>query len=183
MDMNQLMTLLIAQGQKWIKEQRLAYRPLGKVLPERTIAQFSPFFEEPLLKQIRFLMVPALENPQFLEAYRSTFAEKGLPLLDFTSFSGITYIDTVLLVDEFPGADLHATLFHELTHAVQYELLGPEKFVELYITGWINQGFNYAAIPLEMDAYELQNRFEADPDAPFPVKEEISHSLELMLED
>ena len=54
-------------------------------------------------------------------------------------------------------------------HAVQYDLLGPDKFVELYLLGWINQGFNYAAIPLEMDAYELQNRFEADPTAAFSV--------------
>ncbi len=183
MDMNQLMALLIGQGQKWIKEQRLAFRPLGKVLPEETIAQFSPFFEEPLLQQIRVLMVPALENPGFLEAYRSTFEEKAIPLLDFSAMSGITFVDTVLLVDELPGADPEATLFHELVHAVQYELLGPEKFVELYITGWINQGFNYAAIPLEMDAYELQNRYEADPDAPFSVKDEVSRGLEMMLDD
>ena len=36
--------------------------------------------------------------------------------------------------------------------------------------GWINQGFNYAAIPLEMDAYELQNRYEADPTDALPGK-------------
>jgi len=183
MDMNQLIALLIDQGQKWIKEQRQAFRPRGKKLADRTIAQFSPFFEAKLLQTVRLVMVPGLENPEFLEAYSSTFAEKALPLLDFSSFSGITYMDTILLVDDFPDADPVASLFHELTHAVQYELLGPEKFVELYITGWINQGFNYAAIPLEMDAYDLQNRYEADPEAPFSVKEEISRSLELMLED
>jgi hypothetical protein len=66
---------------------------------------------------------------------------------------------------------------------VQYDLLGPDKFVELYILGWVNQGFNYAAIPLEMDAYELQNRYEADPADPFSVSAEVSRSLELMLED
>lgn len=183
MDMNQLMALLIGQGQKWIKEQRLAYRPLGKVLPEQTVAQFSPYFETSLLKKVRLLMVPALENPGFLEAYRTSFADKGLPLLDFTSFSGITFVDTILLVDEFPAADPVATLFHELVHAVQYEILGPEKFVELYILGWVNQGFNYAAIPLEMDAYELQNRFEADPGESFSVRDEVSPSLELMMDD
>ena len=48
-------------------------------------------------------MVPALENPKFLEAYHSTFDEKAIPLLDFTSFAGITYVDTILLVDEFSG--------------------------------------------------------------------------------
>ena len=55
--------------------------------------------------------------------------------------------------------------------------------MELYIVGSINQGFNFPAIPLEMDAYELQNRFEADPDAPFSVKEEVSRGLELLVED
>ena len=183
MNMNQLLALLITQGQKWIKEQRRAYRLQGRKLPDRTIAQFSPFFEESLLQQVRLVRVPALENPKFLEAYRATFEDKGLPLLDFTSFAGITYIDTILLVDEFPGADPDATLFHELVHAVQYELLGPEKFVKFYLLGWVNQGFNYAAIPLEMDTYELQNRFEADPSLPFSVKDEVSCRLELMVED
>lgn len=183
MDMNQLMALLIAQGQKWIKEQRNAFRPRGRKLPERTIAQFSPFFEAPLLQAVRLVMVPALENPGFLEAYRSTFEEKAIPLLDFSAMSGITYVDTILLVDDFPDADPSAALFHELVHAAQYEILGPEKFVELYIVGWINQGFNYAAIPLEMDAYDMQNRFEAEPGEPFPVQEEVSRSIELMVED
>jgi hypothetical protein len=183
MDMSQLMALLIGQGQKWIKEQRLAYRPLARILPEQTVARFSPFFETSVLKKVRLLMVPALENPGFLEAYRSTFDEKAMPLLDFSSFAGITFMDTILLVDGFPGADPEATLFHELVHAVQYELLGPEKFVELYIMGWVNQGFNYAAIPLEMDAYELQNRFEAAPEEPFAVRDEVSRSLELLMDD
>jgi hypothetical protein len=183
MDMNQLLALLITQGQQWIREQRRAYRIRGRKLPESAIAQFSPFFEESLLQQVHLVWVPALENPKFLEAHRATFADKGLPLLDFTSFAGITYIDTILLVEEFPEADFDATLFHELVHAVQYELLGPEKFVELYLLGWINQGFNYAAIPLEMDTYELQNRFEAEPGLPFSVKDEVSRRLELMLED
>lgn len=183
MDMNQLLALLITQGQKWIREQRRTYRLQGRKLPESAIAQFSPFFEESLLQQVRLVRVPALENPEFLEDYRAALADKGLPLLDFTSFAGITYIDTILLVEEFPQTDFDATLFHELVHAVQYELLGPEKFVELYLLGWINQGFNYAAIPLEMDAYELQNRFEAEPGLPFSVKDEVSRRLELMLED
>ena len=183
MDMNQLMALLIAQGQKWIKEQRHAYRPRARKLPDHTIAQFSPFFETPLLQAVRLVIVPALENPKFLEAYRTTFDEKAIPLLDFTSFAGITFVDTIVLADRFASGDPDAVIFHELVHAVQYDLLGPEKFVELYLLGWINQGFNYAAIPLEMDAYELQNRYEADPIDAFSVRDEVSRSLELMLDD
>ena len=44
MDMNQLLALLITQGQKLIKEQRRVYRLRGRKLPESTIAQSSPFF-------------------------------------------------------------------------------------------------------------------------------------------
>ena len=141
---------------------------LGRALPDTAIAQFSPFFEERLLQEVRLVTVPALENPGFLEEYRSIFSEKAIPLLDFSAMAGITFMDTILLVDRFAHRDPKPLIFHELVHAVQYDLLGPEKFVELYLLGWINQGFNYAAIPLEMDAYELQNRYEADPTAALP---------------
>ncbi len=183
MDMNQLMALLIGQGQNWIKEQRLVFRPLGRTLPDTAMAQFSLYFEEPLLREVRLVAVPALENPAFLSEYQPFFAEKAIPLLDFSSMAGITLVDTILLVDRFLEASASSLIFHELVHAVQYELLGPEKFVELYIMGWVNQGFNYAAIPLEMDAYELQNRYEAEPSDTFSVKEEISRRLELLLDD
>ena len=183
MDMSQLMDLLIAQGQKWIKEQRLVFRPRGRSLTPQAMEQFSPFFEDRLLQKVRLLTVPALENPGFLEAYRPILAEKAIPLLDFSEMAGITFDDTILVVERFLGADSSPVIFHELVHAVQYDLLGPDKFVELYITGWINQGFNYAAIPLEMDAYELQNQFSAAPEAPFPVKDEIALRLELLLDD
>jgi hypothetical protein len=183
MDMSQIMALLIGQGQKWVKEQRLAFRGRGRALPPSAMAQFRPFFEESLLREVRLAAVPALENPGFLEAYREELSEKTIPLLDFSTMAAITFVDTILVVDAFLPEPPGGLIFHELVHAVQYEILGPDKFVELYILGWVNQGFNYAAIPLEMDAYELQNRYEADPADPFSVSAEVSRSLDLMLED
>jgi hypothetical protein len=182
MDMNQLIAQLIGKGQEWMKEQRQVFRPLGRVLPDTAIAQFSLYFEEQLLQKIRLVTVPALENPGFIKEYQSILAEKAIPSLDFSTMAGITFVDTILLVDRFLGESATALIFHELVHAVQYEVLGLEKFVELYILGWVNQGFNYAAIPLEMDAYELQNRYEADPTQGFRVKDEVSSRLELMLD-
>ncbi len=154
MDMSQLMALLIGQGQKWIKEQREFFRPLGRPLPDTARAQYAPFFEARLLQEVRLVTVPALKNPPFLAAYEATFADKAIPLLDFTAMSGITFVDTILLVESH--LDDPGIIFHELVHAVQYDRLGADKFVQLYLLGWINQGFNYAAIPLEMDAYDLQ---------------------------
>ncbi|MGP8051444.1 MAG: hypothetical protein ACLPYB_12650 [Desulfobaccales bacterium] len=183
MDMSQIMTLLIGRGQSWVKEQRLAFRSRGQALPATALAQFLPFFEAPLLQEVRLVAVPALENPGFLEDYREDLSAQGIPLLDFSSMAAITFVDTILVVDSLLSNPAGGLIFHELVHAVQYGLLGADKFVELYILGWVNQGFNYAAIPLEMDAYELQNRFEADPAEPFSVSAEVSRSLELMLED
>ena len=97
--------------------------------------------------------------------------------------AALTLVDTVLLVEKAARSDLDPLVFHELVHVVQYDLLGLDKFVELFINGWVNQGFNYAAIPLEMDAYELQNRYEGDPGLTFDVQEEVSRRLELLLED
>lgn len=183
MDMSQLMAMLFDLGKKWVKEQREVFRPRGRALPDMVVAQFSPFFEERLLQEVRLVKVPVLENPPFLAPYEATFAEKAIPLLDFSTMAGITFIDTILLVDRFLTDGAVDLIFHELVHAVQYDLLGPDKFVELYLLGWINQGFNYPAIPLEMDAYDLQNRYEADPSAAFSVADEVSRSLEMMLED
>ena len=183
MDMSQIMALLIGQGQRWVKEQRQAFRSRGRALPATALAQFLPFFEEPLLQEVRLVAVPVLENPGFLEDYREDLSEKAIPLLDFSSMAAITFVDTILVVDAFLREPAGGLIFHELVHAVQYDLLGPDKFVELYILGWVNQGFNYAAIPLEMDAYELQNRYEADPADPFSVSAEVSRSLEMMMED
>ncbi len=183
MDMSQIMALLIGQGQRWVKEQRQAFRSRGRALPATDRAQFLPFFEESLLQEVRLVAVPALENPGFLEDYREDLSEKAIPLLDFSGMAAITFVDTILVVDSFLREPAGGLIFHELVHAVQYDLLGPDKCVELYILGWVNQGFNYAAIPLEMDAYELQNRYEADPADQFSVSAEVSRSLELMLED
>ena len=107
----------------------------------------------------------------------SEYLEEGI--------GGVTELfkNRVILPFEGEYKKFRHVIHHELVHAVQYEILGPEKFVELYIMGWVNQGFNYAAIPLEMDAYELQNRYEADPTQPFQVKDEVSCSLELLLDD
>ena len=183
MDMSQIMALLIGQGQRWVKEQRQAFRGRGRPLSPSAMAQFLPFFEDSLLREVRVVAVPALENPGFLEDYRDDLTEKAIPLLDFSAMAAITFMDTILVVKSFLSEPPGGLIFHELVHAVQYEILGPDKCIELYILGWVNQGFNYAAIPLEMDAYELQNRYEADPADPFSVSAEVSRSLDLMLED
>jgi hypothetical protein len=181
--MNQLITQLVQRGQQWVAQQRTFYRDRGQELSPEALSQFSRYFPGNLLQQVRLVMVPAINNPDFLEQYRSFLTLFRVPMLDFSLMSGITFVDTILLVDGAVTSDLDSLVFHELVHAVQYDILGLDKFVEHFINGWVNQGFNYAAIPLEMDAYELQNRYESFPDEVFDVQEETAQRLDLLSED
>ena len=69
---------------------------------------------------------------------------------------GIPYLNTYFVrADRVRDESLH---FHELVHVIQWELLGPEKFLRLYADGLERLG--YRKSPLEEMAYNLQHRFE-----------------------
>ena len=48
----------------------------------------------------------------------------------------------------------------------------------MLIDGWANNGFDYASIPLEVDAYELQREFESSSLSTLSVESEIKRRLE-----
>src|SRR5471030_409451 len=69
----------------------------------------------------------------------------------------VTYQDTYFLEPSAAGSEsIH---FHELVHAVQWRVLGPEDFLLLYTAGLAAHG--YEDSPLEAMAYAHQARFEA----------------------
>lgn len=68
-------------------------------------------------------------------------------------------------------------MFHELVHVVQYQLLELAEFVEWYVHGWVKNGFDYFAIPLERYAYELQRRYDESSGQVFSVAEEVRRRL------
>lgn len=69
----------------------------------------------------------------------------------------VTYQDTYFLETSAAGSEsIH---FHELVHAVQWRVLGPEDFLLLYVAGLAEQGCENSS--LEAMAYEHQARFEA----------------------
>jgi hypothetical protein len=183
MILNQLLAQMVSLGWQWISQQRTVFRPMGHPLSDDALARFSNFFDRDLLKNVRLVTVPAIDNPPFLEQLRPALTLASVPVLDFSSMAAITFVDTILLVESAARGHRDSLVFHELIHVVQYDILGLDKFVELFITGWVNQGFNYAAIPLEMDAYELQYKYESAPELGFDVQDELSQRLELMMED
>lgn len=66
----------------------------------------------------------------------------------------ITFCDVVVSHEPFSAG----LLFHELVPVEQYRQLGIPRFSELYVRGFLNGGSD-EAIPLEVNAYSLEDRF------------------------
>jgi hypothetical protein len=89
---------------------------------------------------------------------RPPLSELGLP--ELSSFEqlnlvGITFRNTCFLDPSHRTEGLH---FHELVHVLQWEQLGPERFLLAYGVGLVR--FGYKNSPLEQMAYVFQGNFD-----------------------
>ncbi len=178
MKVQALLDFLIQNGQGWVRAQRDLHYPTARPLSAKETAGFAGFFEAQTLDSARIKNVPVIQNPEFY----SQLTALGEPMpLDFTRMSGITFEDTILISVTMtpPSTAFAPLLFHELVHVVQYETLGLQAFVQQYIHGWAQNGFQYDNIPLERDAYELESRYQAHPQQTFSVREEVRRRLGL----
>jgi hypothetical protein len=128
-----------------------------------------PFFPDLVLDSTRLVVLNGerASNPPFYrELVKMGFSLADLP--DFAHMAAITFQDTV--VSHVPFTD--RLLFHELVHVVQYKQLGVAEFAAKYVRGFLHGG-SYEAIPLEMNAYELDARFAAAPAKSFSVGTEV----------
>ena len=152
----------------YIKAQRERFSPQSVPLTSVQMAAMSGFFRPEVLNAARLLVLNGirLENPPF----RSMLVGMGFSgLRDLSQITAITFHDVI--VSHVPFKD--GLLFHELIHVEQYRQLGIRRFSELYVRGFLSGG-GYDGIPLEVNAYDLGHRFEADPRQHFSVADEVA---------
>jgi hypothetical protein len=166
----------IDETRTWIEQQRELHRPAGGELPAVAKDAVRPFFPPAVLDRARVTLLPVIPNPPFLEHARDL---KGLPVdgINFNTMEGVTLVDTILISQAVPPTDPLRLMFHELVHAVQYELLGVREFSRQYVPGIVEGEFDYNRIPLEVMAYDLDRRFSDNPGAAFSVLEEVRRLL------
>jgi hypothetical protein len=128
----------------------------------------SGFFSPQILESTRLLVLhdERIANPEFYPMLRS-LGFNNLP--DQSTMGAVTFSDVVVSHEPFSNR----LLFHELVHAEQYRQLGIPRFSELYVRGFLNGGC-YEAIPLEVNAYSLEGRFERNPARQFSVADEVT---------
>jgi hypothetical protein len=160
---------VMRQVAAYISSQHKTYRHRAMPLDRNQKEAMEPFFPTSTLDSARVLVLSSERvcNPPFyVELLHMGFDVAILP--DFTDMAAITFVDTVVSHVSFTDR----LLFHELVHVVQYQKLGLEGFTVRYVNGFLGGGV-YVAIPLEMNAYELDARFAAAPTRAFSVADEV----------
>ncbi|MGC2467099.1 MAG: hypothetical protein WA517_18040 [Candidatus Acidiferrum sp.] len=157
------------QVAEYISAQRQTYRGRAMTLDKSQTEAMRPFFPASALDSARVLVLSSVRvgNPPFYaELVHIGFEPAILP--DFADMAAITFVDTVVSHEPFTDR----LLFHELVHVVQYQKLGLEGFAVKYLSGFLGGG-SYEAVPLEVNAYELDARFAAAPTMAFSVADEV----------
>jgi hypothetical protein len=160
---------------EYIERQHQTYRGMAVPLDDHQRSAMQPFFPAFALDSTRVVVLVGerVSNPPFYpEPQRMGFEPGSLP--DFSLMTAITFVDTVVSHEPFTDR----LLFHELVHVVQYQKLGLEKFATNYVRGFLSGG-SYVAIPLEMNAYELDARFGQAPVKTFSVADEVSRWIDV----
>jgi hypothetical protein len=151
----------------YIASQREKYVSRAVKLSAQQKTTLDSFFSAQLLESTRVLVLQGerVANPDFYSMLTG-LGFKKLP--DQSRMGAITFCDVVVAHEPF----YDGLLFHELVHVEQYRQLGISHFSELYVRGFLNGG-SYEAIPLEVNAYTLEGRFEANQQQRFSVEDEV----------
>jgi hypothetical protein len=153
---------------RYIVGQRDHYAPRAVALSAQQRDTMGEFFSPQLLDGTRLLVLQKerVTNPEFYPMLR-TMGFHNLP--DQSTMGAITFSNVVVSHEPFSST----LLFHELVHVEQYRQLGVPGFADLYVRGFLSGG-SYEAIPLEINAYTLEGRFQADQKKQFPVATEVA---------
>lgn len=151
-------------GPIWIHWYRRHYRRRLEALTPEEIRTLSVWFDAELLDRVRVARVDSIDlRPRLILKYfvRSIAFPAGIALGNH-----------IVLAQSRSPREQMITLFHELVHVQQYRSLGMARFCFEYIVGWCRAGWSYFDIPLEEQAFALQERFSRNE--VFSVMREVS---------
>jgi hypothetical protein len=144
----------------WIQKTLAEHAGMAKPVTSFGFHRLLDYYDAQLLASSKVVVVPSLPMPPLTEMGLDRFSD-----FEQMDAGAITYLDTYFVrADQAHDESLH---FHELAHAIQWQLLGPERFLALYADGL--ERFGYRNGPLEAMAYDLQDRFECGAQ-PFSVE-------------
>jgi hypothetical protein len=164
---------MVASVSAYMRQERDMYVRHSEPLATHLKEPIQDFFPRDLLGRLKTITLEGgarIPPPPF---YAAAKAMSGGRFPDFVHMRSITYIDVIVFHDEI---DVRA-LFHGVVHATQMAVLGFERYMELYVRGFV-KNLSWLQIPLEDQAYRLDARFAENPKEIFSVEEEVAAWLQ-----
>ena len=85
-----------------------------------------------------------------------------------THLPSLTFVDVLVFNERIT----ERTLFHALVHAVQFQVLGLERYTEIFVRAFLRRRAHYN-VPLEAQAIALEAKFASQSEGSFNVEEQI----------
>lgn len=137
---------------RYLHEQRDHYFSLASPLSNQQQALMWPYFSEELLHRVRTLELRGarVAVPDFFAQARAL----GFEPPEISHMDSLTFLDVVVFNEQFN----ERALFHALVHAVQIQVLGLERYAELWVRSFIKTRAHFT-VPLEVHAFSLSSKF------------------------
>ncbi len=150
----------------WLRQQREHYITSAGPLTEQHKTHMGRYFSASLLDQVRVVELEGerLPNPPFYEEAKALLA--NLP--DLIHMASVTFLDVVVFNEKLT----ERSLFHALVHAVQFHVLGLERYAELWVRGFVDTKVHFT-VPLETHAFSLESKFVRPDPGRFSVEDEV----------
>ncbi len=151
----------------YLQQQRDQYFVSAVPLSNQHKARMWPYFSAATLDQIRILELEGQRVPTpgfYAEARAQGF--ENLP--EITHMDSLTFIDVIV----FNESLMERSLFHALVHAVQFQLLGLERYTELFVQSFMRTRTHFT-VPLEVHAFALTSKFMRPTPEKFSVEDQV----------
>ncbi len=157
----------------YLPEQREQYLPSAYPLSQSLKALLWPYFSGALLERSRILELQGarMASPRFFTKVRAL----GFEPPEISHIDSMTFLDVVVFNEKLD----ERSLFHALVHAVQIEVLGLERYVELWVSGLVRTR-TYFTVPLEVHAFSLASKFMGPTQETFSV---VDHVLRWVIDE
>ena len=160
----------IAQAVDWVstylQTQRDHYSTVAGPLSQPHKARMWPYFSSELLDQIRMLELHGqrVQVPEFFGQVRAM----GFEPPEIAHMDSLTFLDVVVFNQQLT----ERALFHALVHVVQIQVLGLQRYAELWVQSFIKTRVHFT-VPLEVHAFSLASKFLRPASERFSVEDSV----------
>ncbi len=158
----------IACLSSYLQHQRERYLPSAVPLSPHQKATMWPYFSPSLLDQVKIVQLGGASRVAPPAFYEKARALGFVNLPEIAHMNSLTFLEVVVFNEKVS----ERSLFHALVHAVQFDVLGLERYAELFVRSFIRTRFHFS-VPLEAHAFSLESKFARPAPERFSVEEQV----------